>query len=333
MRDFSKFLIEYLVKGTVLVIVGLLVINSNIDESLFRESISNILTVSSIITGIVFAYLISKLFAIKAEREKRQETIDILSTKLTEFRRLCYSVLHHNYFWKDNSDINRFKAIYPLDTFNDLHDQRSEDTRYSDFWSKDQGFSQTRADLYLAFEQIVDISDGRDFWIFDRTTSFRYSLDQISEYYDPSNQIWYYLDYKWHKFSEGVFNDNSLENSYETARMSELINKIDETYKGAKIDRQLIARVGSDFHGKYLVELFRLTKKNEEDLPTTLKGILWTQMIMLLFGVLTPLFLSTITLDNESRVYALKYSLLIISEGLLIYLFQLFQFSRQEIRV
>ncbi len=326
-------MIEYLLKGTALIVAGLVIVNSSIDESLFRESISNILTVSSIITGVVFAYLINKLFAIKAEREKRQETIEILSTKLTEFRRLCYSILHHNHFWKDSSDINRFKAIYPLDTFNDLHDQNGKDPRYSDFWSKDQGFSQTRADLYLALEQIADVSDGKDYWIFNRTTSFRYSTEQISEYYDSANQVWYYLDYKWHKYSDGVFNDNSLENSYETARISELINKIDETYKGMKIDRLLIAKVSADFHGKHLVELFRLTKKNEEDLSTGLKGILWTQMIMLLFGVLTPLFLSTITLDNESRIYALKYSLLIVSEGLLVYLFQLFRFSRQEIRV
>lgn len=333
MRDSLKILTEYSIKGTILIVAGLLIFNSNIDESLFRESISNILTVSSIISGIVFAYLISKLFAIRAEREKRQETIEILSSKVTEFRRLCYSILHHNYFWKDHSDINRFKSIYPLDTFNDLHDQRSEDPRHSDFSLKDQGFSQTRADLYLAFEQIADVSDGKDYWIFDRAYNFRYSLDQIGEYYDASNQIWFYLHYKWHKYSEGVFDDTSLGNSYETARMTELINKIDETYKGLNIDRHLIARIGSDFHGKYLVELFRLTKRNQEDLPISLKGILWTQMIMLVFGVLIPLVLATILLDNEWRGYSLKYSLLIVSEGLLIYMFQLFEFSRQEIRV
>lgn len=333
MRDSWKILVEYLSKGTVLIVVGVLILNSTIDQSQFQESISNILTVSSIITGIVFAYLINKLFNIKAEREKRQETVELLSAKLTEFRRLCFSILHHNYFWKDHSDIHRFKDIYPLDTFNDLHDQRNEDPRITDFWLKGQGFSQTRADLYLAFEQIADVSDGKDYWVYDRTASFKYSLDQISEYYDSTNQIWYYLDYKWYKHAEGIFDDTSLQNSYETARMSELINKIDDTYKGANIDRLLIAKVASDFHGKYLADLFSLTKKNQGDLPTNLKGILWTQMIMLVFGVLTPLFLSTITLDNESKVYALKYSLLIISEGLLVYLFQLFEFSRQEIRV
>jgi hypothetical protein len=333
MKDFSKVLFGSLIKVATYVAVGLIIINSNIDESSFQASISNILTVSSIITGIVFAYLISKLFIIRAEREKRQEAIDILSSKLTEFRRLCHTILTHNYFWKDRSDIQKFKAIYPLDTFNDIHDQRNDDPRISNFWLEDQGFSETRADLYLAFEQILDSTDKHADWIFDRTASFRYNLEQIGDYYEASNQIWYYLDYKWYKYSENVFADQTLGNSYETAKISELINKIDETYKGSEIDRHLIARIGSDFHAKYLVELYRLTERNQEDLPTNLKGILWTQMIMLVFGVLTPLFLSTIVLDEMARIYSLKYSLLIVSEGLLIYLFQMFEFSRQEIKV
>ncbi|PTB96153.1 hypothetical protein C9994_08625 [Marivirga lumbricoides] len=333
MKDFSRFLFGYLIKGVILITIVLIIINCNIDESSFQASISNILTVSSIITGIVFAYLISKLFTIRAEREKRQEAIDILSTKLTEFRRLCQSILTHNYFWRDLSDIRRFKAIYPLDTFNDIHDQQNDDPRKLQFWSEDQGFSETRADLYLAFEQILDSTNKHAPWIYDRTASFRYSLEQIGSYYEASNQIWYYLDYRWNEYSEHVFDNQTLGNSYETSKISELINKIDETYKRSDIDRHIIARIGSDFHAKYLVELYRLTERNQEDLPTNLRGILWTQMIMLVFGVLTPLFLSSISLDSVARIYSLKYSLLIVSEGLLIYLFQLFEFSRQEIKV
>lgn len=333
MKDSLKLIIEYLLKAFILIGVIYIILTSEIDQTKFSSIISNILTVSSIITGIVFAYLITKLFAIKSERENRQRIIDSLSSKLTDFRRLCYQILHHNYFWQDHDDISRFKTKYPLDTFKDLHDQSREDDGYSDFWSKDQGFSTTRADLYLAIEQIVDIHDNKDMWVFDNTASFRYSTDQISEYFDAANQIWYYLDYKWHKHSQGLFDENSLANSYETAKLSELINSIDSKYLDNELDRRLIARVSADFHGRYLPELYDLTERNQTDLPPTVKGILWTQVIMLVFGVLGPLILSSLKLSPIFQIYTLKYSLVTVTIGLLIYLFQMFDFSRQEIEV
>ncbi|MDA1121970.1 MAG: hypothetical protein O2887_16025 [Bacteroidetes bacterium] len=327
-----KTILSTILKFGLLIIIGVYIFNADISSNNFETSISNLLTVSSIITGIVFAYLISKLFHLKAEREKRKEEIINLSNKLTEFRRLAQHIITTHDFWKDSNDLDKFRALYPLYNYNDIHDQGSKDEKVTDFWIKDQGFSTTRADLFLAFDQVFDTQERHADWVYDRVTRFEYSLDEISSYYDASNQIWYYLDYKWEKYSVGVFNDNALQNSYYSSKMTEIINKIDENYRGQTLDRKLIAKIGSDFHGKYLVELYRLTEQNQADLPDSSKTILTTQIILLIFGVLAPLIFSTIELNTADKILGLKVFLTVVTTGLLFYVFQLFDFSRQEIR-
>ena len=170
-------------------------------------------------------------------------------------------------------------------------------------------------------------------WVFSETIKFEYSLDTILRYFYPSNQIWYYLSHKWAKYSEGVFNDTFLEKDYFSSKAVDLINRINPSYRGRKLDRLLLADIGSDFHGKYLEELYELTEANRADLPRSTRNLLFTQIILLGFGVLTPLVASMIKINPELQLFLLKFCTSVVVSGLLLYLFQIFDFTKREIGI
>ena len=151
-----------------------------------------LITVGGIISAFVIAYLSSKIFNLRSERTTRQIEIDKYSDKLTLFRRLLYYVMKSSGFWNYYDHIAEFKKKYTGLTYERLHHQGNDELAKK-FWLEEKDLSSSTIDLYCAMECISGPSElesgGCTVWQVDKTARFSYSLDELSKYYDPCNQI------------------------------------------------------------------------------------------------------------------------------------------------
>ncbi len=268
---------------------------------------SNILTVSGIFSGIVIAYIFSKIFQIKSEKESRKPKIDKLSLKLTNFRKLLYYVMNSNEFWMRRNDITKFEEQYEGVDFDELHNQVGQSKNSSKFWLDERKLSRTTIDLYLSMKAIIDDPNRAPYWIFDRSARFDYSLQQIRKYYKPSNQIWYYLQGRYKKHTQGLINDELL-NRRDVYQIREHASMIDPKYKNQDVDKDLIAGIGNEFYEILLPQLLELTELNYSGMPKGIKQMLLSIILILLFGVTVPLFFSIFPFDPLINSYIIKVS-------------------------
>lgn len=336
MKDLALGVGKIIILLTVIIAVIYLLYVAEFDPEKVETGFSNLITVSSIITGIVFAYLVTKIFQIKSQRELRKQKIDILADKLTNFRRVCHFMLSMYEFWRPKDDIEKYKVLYPLYSFNDFQsilyvENPNPDPAVTEFWAGNQGFSPHKVMLYLAFKQIRNTGNDIKIWFHSKTDRFDYTSEEIADIYsEPANKIWYELKNEW---KPSRYDLMGLQRNYSTEKVLSLIHEINPNYRGRQLDNELLGELGSDFHEEYLIEQWRLTKQNEADLPGETKSLLFTQILILVFGVLGPLVFSMLKVNAPTALYGLKIFVGAVVVLLVLYLLQIFNFARQEIKV
>lgn len=299
----------------------LLLLNNKSSRVFYSTILSNIITVSGIFSGIVIAYLASKVFQTREEYERRKVDIDHLSIKLTNFRKLLYYVMNSDTFWIRKDDITQYKKIYGEKDFDELHFKKGDSKSSSKFWLEEKSLSRTTIDLYLSMDAIFDDSDKTPLWVFDRAAKFDYSLDQIRKYYNPSNQIWYYLQGRYEKHTRGLINDAKL-NRRDECQIREHAALIDPKFKNRDVDKDLIAEVATEFYEIILPKLFELSELNQMGMPKGMKQMLVSIIWILIFGVIAPLFFSIFPFDDDINVILSQ-----LSGSLIILLFINFVFD------
>ena len=123
----------YIIKYLTLTAIGVLTVGFFHTSPSPKCRILNIqnclITVSGIISGIVIAYLATKLFNIKRERERRQLEIDRLSEKLTNYRRILYCVIRSREFWNRWGNIFKFQQQFQGLDWAILHGEKAHELK------------------------------------------------------------------------------------------------------------------------------------------------------------------------------------------------------------
>lgn len=291
-----------------------------------------LITVGGIISAFVIAYLSGKIFNLRNERENRQVEINKYSEKLTNFRRLLYYVMKSRDFWVRYNDIAAFKKKYPGLNYERLHSQQGDDELSRKFWLEEEELSSSTVDLYLAMEAIYgDIEDGVMPWATDKSVSFNYSLDEIAKYYDPSNQIWYYLDGRFAKHGAGRFNDTGIWRLYES-NANQAMAKIDTIYNGKEFHRLVLAEIGSEFYALYLPKLFELTEK-DTGIPRSLLKTFYSLFAIMIFGVLLPIIIQSINISGDLNILLTLIFVWATSLSLLKFIFDFYEFLDEDVHV
>lgn len=293
-----------------------------------------LITVSGIFSGIVIAYLASKLFNIKQDRLSRQIEIDKLSEKLTNYRRILYAVMNSHDFWLKFEDIRKFKKKYQTLDFEKLHNQdqdNSEDESIK-FWLDEKDLSSTTIDLYSSMEAIYGKHENdRMPWIYEKTIKFDYSLDELYRFHMPTNQIWYYLEGRYQKHTEGLINDKGIWVLYRD-KVRDWASQIDNKFRSKEFDRHLLAEVSTDFHEYYLPKLIELTTINSDGLPRSVIRLFTNLVIIFLIGVIFPLFIQSMCLLDNWNVILTLTAVGIITLSFIYFLFDFYLLMKEEIK-
>lgn len=250
--------------------------------------ISNLFKVSSILIALFMAYIFSKIFKVRSEREERKKEIDKIAYKITEFRRFLYYLMRCRGFWGDYSDIEKLKRFYPDFTYNQIKSDNHNNDRITKYWLEEERFSKTRADIYLASEELVGKSKNID-WVLNENTKPEYSQEQLEYFYYPTSVYWYYFSHRWHKYTKGLFDFQELARDHHIDDMKAHLSNIDEKFSEREIDKNLLADVGTEIYEKQWEKIHELTRINNGKLPKSVRSLISIVVLIGVFGVLIPL--------------------------------------------
>jgi hypothetical protein len=294
-----------------------------------------LITVGGIISAFVIAYLSSKIFNLRSERAIRQVEIDKYSDKLTQFRRLLYYVMKSREFWNYYNHIEKFKKKYDGLTYERLHAQGIEDELATKFWLEEKELYSSTIDLYSAMESIAGSIEPEPgylmTWHVDKAARFNYSLDKISQYSDPCNQIWYYLEGRYAKHGVGQFNDTGIWVLYKSS-VNDLLARLDSKYKGQDFHRKILAEIATEFHEVNLPILYDLVRQNV-GIPKTLLKTFNSLLFIMLFGVLLPIALQSLKVADSINISLTSIFVWLTSLGLLKFMFDFYRFINNEVHL
>jgi hypothetical protein len=295
-----------------------------------------LITVGGIISAFVIAYLSSKIFNLRSERATRQIKIDKYSDKLTQFRRLLFYVMKSRNFWVYFDHISAFKHKYKGLTYERLHREDGiKDELSTKFWLEETTLSTNTVDLYCAMECISGSLEPPTgylmTWHVDKAKRFDYSLEMLSKYFEPSNQIWYYLDGRYGKHGEGRFNDNGIWILYEN-HVRDLLSRLNPKYKGKDFHRIKLAEIANEFYEFNLPKLYELTIQNT-GIPKTLIKTFNTLLFIMFFGVLLPIILQSLSVNDSINISLTLFFVWLTSLALLKFLIDFYQFINEEVHL
>ncbi len=288
-----------------------------------------LITVGGIMSAFIIAYLSAKLFSLKTDRTNRQIQIDKLGERLTAFRQLMYFIMKSNDFWSRYSHIAKFKKEYPNFDYYHLRGDGEDELRQR-FWLDEKEISQNTISLYTAMEAIYD-SEDRSLvpWAYDKTAHCRYTIDDLSKYHEPSNQLWYYLDGRYAKHGKGLFNDEGLSVLFQE-NYKALLPIADIKQKGKDFHRLVIAALGTEFYEYVIPKMAELINQNS-GIPKGLLKTFYSLLSIMFFGVILPLILQSVLVSKclNSTLTLIFVNLTTLS--LLYFLFEFYDLLKEEI--
>lgn len=328
-----KTLVKQYRKQIILAAIGILLATLFISIPAPADRMLNLqnylITVGGIISAFVIAYLAAKIFNIKSDRESRQKEIDKLTDRLTAFRKILYYVMHSRDFWVRYEDIAKFKKTYPELTYGMLRDSETEAVP-EEFWAV-QKISRSTITLYLAMEEIYDEKRKGSFipYAYDRMASFKYTLDDLAKFFDPTNQLWFYLDGRFAKYGKGLFNDEGLYQPLKENFREEL-PLADIKENGKDFHRLLLAKLGTEFYEYVIPKMWELIKHNS-GIPITLLKTFYSLLAIMIFGVLFPIILQSIKVPNAIDVFLTLSFVLCTSLSLVYFLLEFYDLLHDEL--
>ncbi len=317
-----KFNMSLPIKKIILALTAALVFTLFVVFPADEDNISNILNstiaVSGIISSVVITYLFSKLFSLKQEKEYIKNEINILSEKLTNFRKIIYYILNSDKYWNEYSEIQRFKLQNPLLEYQ--IDSRKENSVQRVLFDE-TNVSHVSIILYYVMEKISRRTLNID-WVYDVNIVHDYSLNYLYDIYDPISQLHYFLKQRYVRHTEGLINDKFINPLYKD-NLIMCISKIDIKYNNYEFDRKLVAEISDDFYTMHLPKLINLTKEYQNE-PKTIKLLFNNMIIIFIIGVLVPMILQCVDLYVFPELTSI---LTLIIVGIQIILFVNFMFA------
>jgi hypothetical protein len=288
-----------------------------------------LITVGGIISAFVIAYLSAKIFSIKTDRDNRQIKIDKLGERLTAFRQLLYFVMKSHDFWAKYNDIAKFKKKYHGMNYERLRASGDDELKRK-FWMEETEISHNTISLYTAMEAIYgDTEQVMIPWAYDKAIIIKYTIDDLSKYYEPSNQIWYYLEGRYSKHGRGLFNDTGLMPLY-TQNFRELLPKADIKHKGKDFHRELLADLGSEFYEFVIPKMAGLINENT-GIPLGLLKTFYSLLAIMLFGVLLPIILQSLLVSDCLNISLTLLLVNLTTLSLLNFLFEFYDLINEEL--
>ncbi len=303
----------------VLIIIGIYKIRTDKEfvERLVK-SYDYINIASGIIASFVLGFLVTKVIAIRQDKQKYTGAIRELSNKLTYFRNICYNLARdHNYWsthhpaYKSYQYANSIKHDITFDEYYyPNYDDDVEYAKYKSFYK--EGLSHSVISLILQLHMMGGdslLDSGLTYTKFP--PNHIYSHDEMQKFglFSDSNLIWYCC-------AETKIFPDTFYPSYAVKEIVEDVNRIYPENKIETLTKDKLENLSLDFQYQIIPRLYNLTRVVDSNLPITINYFVVSFILLLVFGVIVPT-LTYIFLDKTYAFLSVFPSIGIISHILL----------------
>lgn len=304
----------------------------------FQEDFANtlassketILTIAGLLSGIIMAYLTSKVLQIREERISRLPQIYELTQKIHKFRSIINKLLSTDLLPQSNRTY--INTTYKGLTFYDYMENGVVDgkpTKQATDYLKDPkcgGISH----LYIELRTFVPTNHGFDETLYsDFEVSKFYKTELLEKWmkYDCGNGLWYYFDNEYAVYKDKFkFNINA---KYKEEILKYCMQIDKDRYHGMSFDNQLLAKLGTQMHSDIIPKLFKAQSSVEKGLPAIVKYLFAIFIALTLFGIMIPLFSTIFTLCPIWNAISISGTI-----GICFYIILSFYgFMKQEIKI
>jgi hypothetical protein len=287
----------------ILIIIGIYKIKSDKEfiERLIK-SYDYINIASGIMASLVLGFLVTKVIAIRQDKQKHTGVVRELSNKLTYFRNICYRLAgDHNYWSTQHPAYKSYQYANSIKhdiTFEEYYypnyDDDVEYAKFKSFYNPDLSHSVISLILQLhmmAGDSFLD--SGLTYTKFP--PNHIYSHDEMEKFalFSDSNLIWYCS-------SEAKIFPANFNNSYAVKEIIDDVNRIYPDNKISTLTSEKLENVSLDFQYQIIPRLYNLTRVVDAGLPITINYFVVTFILLLVFGVIIP----TLTYVFIDKAYA-----------------------------
>ena len=313
-------------------IVALILLGSPIGEERLDIALSDLIGVSGILAGILMAYLSAKVFQTRGERLLREGEVIQLSNKLTAFRKVLYRIVNSDRFWVRYSDITALKHQRRLRALGDLPGDPGNESRTQNDSKKNRDWHSGTISLFLSMETIVEERSSPSAWAFDPSYEPKYSLRQLDRMLEATNQIWYFLDGRYHKHMLDMIDSSGIHQMF-VRDVNSLLAQIDPEYEEGDFSRLYLAKLGSVFYSTHIPKLMHMLHLNRSGLPRAVRYLFCGLVVVMVFGVVIPMLLQSASINSLMRYYSFVICVTAAISGVLGLLIVLFGLLKNELDV
>ncbi|QJD94621.1 hypothetical protein HH214_01410 [Mucilaginibacter robiniae] len=247
-----------------------------------------------LLSTLIITYLITKVVAIKQEKNNRIVAIRDYSNQLTEFRRICRNLIYDPSLFTAPNFARYARGITSKITFQELENFNSSNDEDLHLKVKnyivDSNFSEILLKLYLQLHSFyIEGGYNPPFMLATHSANYIYSSKELKmwELFTENNLIWYVFDNERGNY-ENHFDFSNQAHAKPVVSSAKRFDR--KKYKDAKYSSDLLLDISMDVQNEVLPNLTTLVKKNEEGLPFVFKYFIFCFAIIVLFGVVVKNF-------------------------------------------
>lgn len=255
------------------------------------ETLSIMISITSIIVAIIITFIFSKLFSEKTIKVERKKEIDELSIKITYLRRIAFHIRGMHEFWKIGKSAaksvidNKYKKL--------LYEEYRGYDGYKNYeydeWKKiDRDIFGTIGQSYLALKGLEDGHNTYSFFV--EVNPQNYSLEDIERYKEYASSFWSFLD----RSDTSTVNFDNV-STYEMNFIDELYFKITGKQINKKDYTSEIKELLSYFDAVIFEKHYYLTSLNSNNYPIVFKKS-FNNMLIFIILLITSLIVYVIDL-------------------------------------
>jgi len=259
---------------------------------------ADIISISGILSGIIIAYLSSKVLQIRQEKINKLPDLKELTQKLHRFRKICHKLTHSN-MWAPGMESllgNTYEGL----TYFDVNENKFVNSKISEQASQ---FIQDKTKSNTSYLYLQLKSFESDIF-FDETV---YSEFEVPKYYsitilekwikhECGSGLYYYFDHEYSTYKNSLKLHEVIEEYQEDIIQACLyIDK--ERYQNQVFDNKLLAKLGTQVTTDILPRLLRLQLYIEQPLPKIITYLYIVLLLLITFGVSLPILIKVYDLD------------------------------------
>lgn len=273
----------------------------------------------------VIASLMNGINRLYQEFDRARERITLLTHKLTHFRNSLYYLLISPDIWGNDVDsryLRRLWENYPAINYRTrLNSFKELDTKHEIV--NDPKFESRTTRLYLSILSIVNIPSNRQL-SFIETIEHKYTFTELYYQHDAFNDIWRFLADKPARVNVNFENISPLLKENFSKDLMHLVGSQEVESFNAK----MLCDISSDLFSKDIPLILTNMQTVLKGIPKVFKFLFAELIILILFGLITPLLSVASPFIASLSLTTLSISATIICYCYIIYHLSQFVFKR-----